>query len=513
MRQVRANIYKFQNRKSPYRVRWKPRISDKYTTRWFSSRAKAEAFKKEIEIFENGYSDLSENTDLQEIRESQLILKQTDNECASGKSIQFAVNWFIKNYQGDEDVHPIKHYYREYEKIRTSAKGKQKLSKYQLNSDKQLVGFNGSKSFVNTFGNLKPTDITREQIQDYLDSNSSHFHRGKAVTCFINWMLGESKYFNANPCLRINPMKGVDIEPANKNVRREIATNQEVCDLLRIAHSKEYNFSAARWAFMFFTGMRPSECERFWNPKNKLGWNQISLESNDPYIYLPLGLIRKEGLPTRKIPIRPGFRKMLKDFKKEGEKKYPLSTVKNWKRVYSSVRKRVWGKRLTISSMKDEAKDIARHTFISNLHLYAGTIAQVTTESGTKESTLLNHYINPSLSEKDTKYFFESIDTTPFNENVSIKTQNNASPLERIMQIHGKDIIDHPNFIKAWTGSAEIDGFKELTPDERKDLLQKWRKKHLKSYTRSLPIGMIKYRDPETGETFESQGIPTEDQE
>ena len=37
-------------------------------------------------------------------------------------------------------------------------------------------------------------------------------------------------------------MKGVEIEPVNKNVKREIATNQEVCDLLHLAHSREYNF-------------------------------------------------------------------------------------------------------------------------------------------------------------------------------------------------------------------------------------------------------------------------------
>ena len=59
----------------------------------------------------------------------------------------------------------------------------------------------------------------------------------------------------------------------------------------------------------------------FGTQKNKLGWNQINIEGEDPYIYLPLGLIRKEGLPTRKIPIRAGFLKMLKEFKKGGEKK------------------------------------------------------------------------------------------------------------------------------------------------------------------------------------------------
>jgi integrase len=453
MKRVKVSICKIKKRKSPYRIRWKSRKSDKYKTQWFSNRAEADEFRKEIEHYENGFSDVSENTDLQEIRESQLQLKQTDNKCANGKSIEFAVNWFIKNYQGDEDIHSIEHYYREYEKVRVSAKGSLKLSKSQISSDKQLVGFNGAKSFVNTLGHLKPTEITREQIQDYLDSNSSHFHRGKAVTCFINWMLGESKYFNPNPCLRIDPMKGVQVEPINKNVKREIATNQEVCDLLFLTNSKEYNFSAGRWAFMFFTGMRPSECERFWNPKNKLGWKQINIESDSPYIYLPLGLIRKEGLPTRKIPIRAGFLKMLREFKKGGEKKYPLSNVKNWKRVYASARKKIWGERLAISSKKDEAKDIARHTFITNLHLYAGTIAQVTTESGTKESTLLNHYINPSLSENDTKYFFEEINDSVFIDKIQVtkpKVSSKYKELERIFSRHGLDIEIDQDLRNAW---------------------------------------------------------------
>ena len=99
MRKVRASICKFKGRKSPYRLRWKPRISDKHETKWFSSRTDAEKKKKDVELYENGFSDVSENTDLQEIRESQLLLKQTDNGCANGKSIEFAVNWFIKNYQ------------------------------------------------------------------------------------------------------------------------------------------------------------------------------------------------------------------------------------------------------------------------------------------------------------------------------------------------------------------------------------------------------------------------------
>ena len=215
--------------------------------------------------------------------------------------------------------------------------------------------------------------------------------------------------------------------------------------------------------------MRPSECERFWNPKNKLGWNQINIEGEDPYIYLPLGLIRKEGLPTRKIPIRAGFLKMLKEFKRE-VRKISLSDVKNWKRVYASARK-IWGKRLTISSKKDEAKDIARHTFISNLHLYAGKSPKQLRKAGPK-SLPTQPLHQPSLSEKDTKYFFESIDTSALTEQINIQSKKESSPLGKIIKMYGQGVLDDPKFLKAWMGGKMMKEVGQVSTTERIKMLQ-----------------------------------------
>jgi integrase len=468
MKRVKVSICKIKKRKSPYRIRWKSRKSDKYKTQWFSNRTEADKFRKEIEHYENGFSDVSENTDLQEIRESQLLLKQTDNECANGKSIEFAVNWFIKNYQGDEEIHPLKVYYKKYQEVRVSANGRLALSLNQLKSDKQLIGFNGSKSFVNTFGDLKPTELTRELIQNYLDSNSSPYHRGKAVCAFIRWMLGESEYFNDNPCLRLNPLKGLQLVSVNKNQLREIATNQEVCDLLHLTHSEDYNYSAARWAFMFFTGVRPSECERFWNPKFKLGWNNIDLDSDKPCVIIPSEIIKKKGLSFRRIFIRNGFLKMLKEFKSKGEKVYPLRKVNNWKRVYSSARKEIWGKRLTISTNKDEAKDITRHTFITNLYRYSGNIVDVTLESGTKESTLFNHYINPLVGKDSAKDFFNLIDdSTLLSKTNTVSPKIDKSVVEELIERHGLE-IDEEQEVPYIKGESFDDRTKRLVTFAKK---------------------------------------------
>ena len=468
MKRVKVSICKIKKRKSPYRVRWKSRKSDRYKTQWFSNRTEADEFRKEIEHYENGFSDVSENTDLQEIRESQLLLKQTDNERANGKSIEFAVSWFIKNYQGDEEIHPLKVYYKKYQEVRVSANGRLALSLNQLKSDKQLIGFNGSKSFVNIFGDLKPTELTRELIQNYLDSNSSPYHRGKAVCAFIRWMLGESEYFNDNPCLRINPLQGLQLVSVNRNHLREIATNQEVCDLLHLTHSEDYNYSAARWAFMFFTGVRPSECERFWNPKFKLGWNNIDLDSDKPCVIIPSEIIKKKGLSFRRIFIRSGFLKMLKEFKSKGEKVYPLRKVNNWKRVYSSARKEIWGKRLTISTNKDEAKDITRHTFITNLYRYSGSIVDVTLESGTKESTLFNHYINPLVGKDTAKDFFNLIDDRSLLNKTNTATPKiHKSVVEELIERHGLE-IDEDQEVPYIKGESFDDRTKRLVTFAKK---------------------------------------------
>jgi integrase len=469
MRTVHVGLCKLKDRKNPWRVRWKPRNSKKYTTEFYPTKQKATQRKFEIEEFENGNRDLSKSIDYEEIREIKLKLNQTENEKANGKSLGFAVDWFLENYQGGDELLETKEYYKEYKKIKLPL-----VSVHTIRDDEQYIGLGGEKSFTNLYGHMKPTEFTREFIQEYLDSNTSKFHRKKALGTFFKWLCGESKYHNDNPCLRKNPMKGVLVE-FNSDFSRNIATNQEICDLLRLANSKEYNFSAGRWAFLFFTGMRPSEADRFWDPKLKLGWKNINLVDQQPYIFIDKRVIQKKGLPARKIKIRKGFFEMLKVFKAQGEKRYPMR-VRNWRRIYSDLRKKIFGDHLSISRDKDEAKDIARHTFVSNLYLYEKNIAIVTGESGDNESTLKKHYINPLLSEGDAKRYFEEIGLKQLINKVVMPT-NDDSPLDQLIQINGEQILHDSNFINAWSGGEMIAGLEKAEINERINLLQNHRRK------------------------------------
>lgn len=416
MRQVRASICKFEGRKSPYRVRWKPSNAKKYKTEWKETKKEANQRKKEIEEYENGNRDLSKELDFQEIREAQLKLKHTQNDRAKGKSISYAVDWFLENFQGGDEILELKAYYKEYQKIKKGL-----VTKHTLNSDQQLIGTKGTYAFINLYGEKKPTECSRKFLQKYIDEHESKFHRLKALRAFFNWMSGESsKYYNDSPCLVVDPMKKVILPKKYSDLPTEVATNQEFADLLKLTHSKEYNYTAARWAFMFFTGMRPSECERFWSSKD-YGWNHVDF-NYPPHIKVPKKFTRKRGQKERMISIRSGFLKMLKTFKSEGESKYPLIDVKNWKRKYANARKEIWGKRMTISSKRDDAKDITRHTFITNLHLYNGTLAEASKESGTSEQTLIDHYINTSckITKSSAEYFFEKIDLSAFEQKIEV---------------------------------------------------------------------------------------------
>ena len=216
--------------------------------------------------------------------------------------------------------------------------------------------------------------------------------------------------------------------------------------------------------------MRPFEADRFWDPKLKLGWKSINLVDEKPYIYIDKRVIQKRGLSARKILIRKGFLDMLKVFKAEGEERYPMR-VRNWRRIYSDLRKKIFGDRLTISRNKDEAKDIARHTFASNLYQYEKNIAQVSAETGDTEKTLNRHYINPLISEADAKNFFEEIDARSLKKDLKIQLDDDGDPLDNIPF----EILTDPEFIRAYSGGKFLYDPSKLTTEQTIETLRSLR--------------------------------------
>jgi len=172
MRNVHIGLSQIKGRKKPWRLRWKPRNAKDRTCEFHFTKAEAIQRKKEIEDFENGHRDLSSEIDFQEIREIKLKLKQTENSKAKGKSMSFAIDWFLENYQGGDELLELKIYYKEYRKIKS-----RKASSYSISNDDQMIGLKGKDAFVRLYGDKKPTDFNRKLLQAYIDSKSSIFHR------------------------------------------------------------------------------------------------------------------------------------------------------------------------------------------------------------------------------------------------------------------------------------------------------------------------------------------------
>lgn len=411
------NPYK-DGRKKPWRVRWTPPGQEKSKSVFFKTKKKAEAKKKDLEILYNHHPDIAKHLSEDELVDCISMLRLTSNEDAKGKSLKFAVGWFVENYQDLGSQRTIAEYYSVYREMKKNAKGSMKVSEPTLREDDQYLR-KGKEALCKEFGARKPSEITTAEIQAHIDGNTSQYHRAKALRTFFNWLAGEGKWHNETPCLVRNPMKGVQSEGMNTVLKKTVATNQEVCDLLKLANTKEYGFSGAFWAFLFYTGLRPTEAERFWVSGNKFGWKQIQLEDAQPYLHVPGEVIGKPGLPSRRVEIRPGFLQMLKEFKKGGEAEYPLKTLTNWKRNRQAIKHKIWGKRLTISSKMDEAKDITRHTFITNLYICEG-MKVATRESGDSEKTLRQHYINTEVSEADADFYFNKINQDVFYWGISV---------------------------------------------------------------------------------------------
>jgi integrase len=408
---ITATLYKYQDgRSKPWRVRWREISSGTTKAKFFANKKDALSKKKEVEEFYNNYSSLAEKITPKDMEDCQNSLAFSTNLDAKGKSLAFAVEWFVANFVEEEGVKTIREYLKEWKKLKL--KSKKKPSGKTI-KEWDLYLFTGTNSFEAVFGDIKPTQLKSPEIQEWIDVNTMQWHRLKNLKGFISWLCGQSKVLhNPTPPIKVNPLLGVDATAQKVNHLKVFASNEEVCQMINLGH-KDFGGVGAFWGFMFATGMRPTEAKRFWESR-ECGWKMINLDGPDPCVRVPAEIIKKKGAPVRIIPLRKGWCSFLKKVKSGQELEFKMATVKNYQRSSLALKKKVFGSRLEISSKNDQTTSITRHTFATNLYLYEGNIAQVCNETGDTESTLKKHYLNPNANKKDAVKYFEQIDGLVF---------------------------------------------------------------------------------------------------
>lgn len=308
--------------------------------------------------------------------ESALHRLETTDLPGRGKSLEFAVEWFLKNFQGEDFSKPLNEYVDLYLNLKKGTV-----------EDKTMVGLNTYfPAFVSDFGHMKPAEIKASALIDHLRAHPSRHYRDKALRPFFNWLTGKAAKKATdlacleNPPLQVDPMSFVPREKYKKQHPTEVLTLSEVLSVLTEAQKEKPGVLA--WiVWLMFTGMRPeSEARPFWavpDPKSSTvlpeqGWHKVDLER---WQVLVTDDLEKTGAVNRDITIQPALREWIPFL----QANRPTFSRRAMRRIFE---KAIPGKM---------AQDILRHTFIS-FALKILKESDVCYEAATSSKMIKKHY-------------------------------------------------------------------------------------------------------------------------
>jgi hypothetical protein len=264
----------------------------------------------------------------------------TTVECPGrGKSLEFVVEWFLRNYKENHSL-TFQEYGEDY--LRRKAMRLEDKSMDELN--------NYLKNFLAKFGSLKPDEVTIDMLEAYLASHSSRYHRDKALRPFFAWLTGTAKAKIArllNPPIERNTFDYIERVEYRKKRPIEILKPNEVLAVLKEAQI--HGLDILMWyVWGLFTGSRPeAEARPFWSHADH-GWKKIELDRG---IVAVTEDIEKTGTRSRDVLIQPNLRTWLDWMQaKQVIPRYSRRFIR------ASFSKAVSGK---------NTQDILRHTFIS----------------------------------------------------------------------------------------------------------------------------------------------------
>ncbi|HET7534991.1 MAG TPA: hypothetical protein VFJ90_00955, partial [Candidatus Didemnitutus sp.] len=181
-----------------------------------------------------------------------------------GKSITFAIDWFIKHFKGDNVAPTV-------EQVVTMFRAAH-VSKLRPDTQEEYERY--LPVLVDRFGKEQVTGITTDMLQALVDTQGGGINHRKCLVGFFTYCSGGSKKIRSpHRWLALNPAKFISVEEDEEDTEIVILTIDEVKAAMAIALLIG---DLPYWVWCLFTGMRPCETTKFWT-RPGYGWNRINL--------------------------------------------------------------------------------------------------------------------------------------------------------------------------------------------------------------------------------------------
>lgn len=245
--------------------------------------------------------------------------------------------------------------------------------------------------FANSVPNLSVSDITPDQIADYLSkrdvSPATRDNDRRALSRFFSWCMERPRRWIAT-----NPARAEKRRSRGEKAPPQILTIEQCEALLRAAMKHKDGLLAPYFALALFAGIRPEELKRLTWPQINLTDKQITLTSE-----------QSKTKRNRVVNIQPTLATWLKRYKDK-----PI-TQKNWRRDFDAVKLAAgFSGRVVNEETIPWTVDVMRHTAISHFFRDCGSYGLTSEQFDNSESIIKRHYQNQAnATTKHTKAFYK----------------------------------------------------------------------------------------------------------
>jgi hypothetical protein len=295
-------------------------------------------------------------------------------------SISEAVQYLLQHHRDPSVVVPLADAIAEFADAKRGNERDNSLAQY----------LNTLRRFERYANNPVLHEITTEQIEDFIGTyrardgvnpaapKTQNEIRGHLAT-FLNWCIEKpQRYITSNPAADVKTYR---IDRGDIHI-----LDVDACErLMRYVEAFNEGALIPYFAIALFAGVRPS----FDGELRKLAdkENAISLDNDVIRITPDVSKIRD----ARQVTIQPNLKAWLTKHK-------GLIFPPGWRRNIKSIRKH-------FGLDKPEARDILRHTFITNHVMAFGSFAETAIESGNSEKIIRTNYFN-RVSKADAQRFW-----------------------------------------------------------------------------------------------------------